>query len=88
MSSIFMPAFFSAWAVAGSGVSSITTGSPPMTVMWCTRARGCTPSSFRPRSLTTIRPAAPSQIWLALAAVHTPPSAMSLTPAMPSSEAS
>ena len=43
------------------------------------------PSDFRPFSLTTMTPEAPSQIWLALAAVSLPPSWMSLTPRMPSS---
>jgi hypothetical protein len=38
--------------------------------------------------LTTITPEAPSQIWLALAAVSLPFSAISLTPRMPSSVAS
>ena len=52
------------------------------------RASGLTPSSFRPFSLTTITPEAPSQIWLALAAVSLPPSASSLTPLMPSMVAS
>ena len=59
-----------------------------MTLMWCTRARGFTPSVFRPLSLTTIRPLAPSQIWLAVAAVQRPPSAISLTLAMLSNVAS
>jgi hypothetical protein len=35
--------------------------------------------------LTTITPEAPSQIWLALAAVSLPFSAISLTPRIPSS---
>jgi len=56
--------------------------------MWWMRASGFTPSAFRPRSLTTSTPLAPSQIWLAVAAVQRPPSAISLTPAMPSSVAS
>ena len=55
--------------MAGSGASSMITGSPPITVMWWMRASGFTPSAFRPFSLTTITPDAPSQIWLALAAV-------------------
>ncbi|MNT37828.1 hypothetical protein D3C72_1739860 [compost metagenome] len=88
MSSIFMPAFCSARCVAGSGASSMMTGSWPSTLMWWMRASGFTPSVFRPRSFTTIRPLAPSQIWLAVAAVQRPPSAMSLTPAMLSSVAS
>ena len=47
-----------------------------------------TPSDFKPFSLTTITPEAPSQIWLALAAVSLPFSAISLTPLMPSRLAS
>ena len=55
--------------------------------MWWMRASGLArPSAFRPRSLTTITPLAPSQIWLALAAVMTPPSCSSFTPPMPSSD--
>ncbi len=61
--------FFSAASVAGSGASSMITGSWPSRLMWCTRASGFTPSAFRPRSLTTITPEAPSQIWLEVAAV-------------------
>src|SRR5258707_505963 len=52
------------------------------------RAIGLTPSDFRPRSLTIMTPEAPSQIWLALAAVSLPFSAISLTPLMPSRVAS
>jgi hypothetical protein len=52
------------------------------------RASGLTPSDFRPFSLTTMTPEAPSQIWLALAAVCLPFSAISLTPLMPSRLAS
>src|ERR1700749_4381514 len=48
------------------------------------RAIGLTPSDFRPFSLTTITPEAPSQIWLAEAAVSLPFSAISLTLRMPS----
>jgi leucyl aminopeptidase len=70
--------------LAGRGASSMITGSPPITVMWWMRASGLTPSALRPFSLTTITPLAPSQIWLALAAVMYPPSRSSLTPAMPS----
>jgi hypothetical protein len=57
-------------------------------VMWWMRASGLTPSCLRPFSLTTITPDAPSQIWLADAAVSLPFSAISLTPLMPSSVAS
>ena len=64
------------------------TGSWPSTDMWWMRASGCTPSAFRPRSLTIITPVAPSQIWLAFAALMQPPSISSFTPAMPSSVAS
>ena len=46
------------------------------------------PSDFRPLSLTTMTPEAPSQIWLALAAVSLPFSAISLTPLMPARLAS
>ncbi len=56
--------------------------------MWWMRASGWTPSAFRPRSLTTITPDAPSQIWLDVAAVSAPPSCSSFTPRMPSSVAS
>jgi hypothetical protein len=54
------------------------TGSCPITLMWWMRASGFTPWAFRPRSFTTITPLAPSQIWLAVAAVMRPPSAMQL----------
>jgi len=88
MSSIFMPALASARCVAGSGASSMITGSCPITLMWWMRASGFTPNALSPRSFTTITPLAPSQIWLAVAAVQRPPSAMSFTPAMLSSVAS
>ncbi|OIQ74198.1 hypothetical protein GALL_441580 [mine drainage metagenome] len=88
MSSTFMPARFSARAVAGIGASSMITGSCPMTDMWWTRASGFTPSSFRPFSDTTITPEAPSQIWLEDAAVSRPFSRSSFTPLMPSRLAS
>ena len=52
--------------------------------MWTMRAIGSTPRAFRPRSLTIITPAAPSQIWLEVAAVSTPFSSSSFTAAMPS----
>ena len=64
------------------------TGSWPSTLMWWMRASGFTPNAFRPRSLTTSTPLAPSQIWLAVAALQRPPSAISLTLAMPSKVAS
>ena len=52
------------------------------------RAIGATPRDLRPFSLTTSTPDAPSQIWLALAAVMLPPSCSSFTLLMPSSVAS
>ena len=88
MSLIFRPAFCRARSVAGMGASSMMTGSWPIMVMWWMRASGFTPRALRPRSFTTITPVAPSQIWLALAAVTTPPSCSSFTLWMPSSVAS
>ena len=64
------------------------TGSPPVTVRLTIRASGVRPCAFSARSLTTMTPLAPSQIWLALAALILPPSLISLTEAMPSSVAS
>mmetsp|Transcript_42588 Transcript_42588/g.76544 ORF Transcript_42588/g.76544 Transcript_42588/m.76544 type:complete len:400 (-) Transcript_42588:462-1661(-) len=71
-SSIFKPAFANAWWVAGTGPSSINTGSMPARPKETTRALGLRPSFCRPRSLQTIIAAAPSQIWDAAAAVSTP----------------
>ena len=45
------------------------TGSCPSTDMWWMRARGRRPWVFRAASLATMSAAAPSQIWLALAAL-------------------
>ena len=52
------------------------------------RASGVRPCAFSAASLTTSTPLAPSQIWLALAALILPPSLSSLTEPMPSRVAS
>ena len=79
MSPIAMPARSSARRVAGIGSSSMMTGSPAVTVSPWMRASGVSPCRFSARSLTTSAPEAPSQIWLALAAVILPPSCSSFT---------
>src|SRR3569833_720481 len=66
-------------SVANSGSSSITTGSPPVTVKLWMRASGLRPCSLSAFSLTTSTALNPSQIWQALAAEITPPSCSSLT---------
>ena len=52
------------------------------------RASGVRPCSFSARSETTSTAAEPSQIWLAEAALITPPSFSNLTAPIPSSVAS
>ena len=69
-----MPAFSSAYAVAGIGAVSIQIGSAPRTLRWWMRARGVRPCSFSARSDTTRIAAAASEIWLETAAVSRPPS--------------
>mmetsp|Transcript_13043 Transcript_13043/g.40679 ORF Transcript_13043/g.40679 Transcript_13043/m.40679 type:complete len:214 (+) Transcript_13043:274-915(+) len=76
-----MPAFLSAFLVAGMGPSSITTGSVPASASATTRARALAPlparaSACRPRSLTIITAAAPSEICEAVPGVSTPPGAI------------
>ena len=67
--------------MAGIGSSSMITGSPAVTVRLWIRASGVRPCAFSAASLTTSTPLAPSQIWLALAALIRPPSLSSLTDA-------
>jgi hypothetical protein len=67
-----MPAFLSAYCVAGIGAVSIHTGSSARTEMWWMRARGFRLCSFTARSLATSIAAAPSQFWLATPAVIDP----------------
>ena len=88
MSSIDRPVFSSAYRVAGIGPVSMNTGSAPRALMWWMRARG-----FRLWSLTACSEAsstalAPSEIWLAIAAVSRPPSTSVLRPAIFSSDVS
>jgi hypothetical protein len=83
MSSIFMPAFFSARWVAGSGASSMITGSWPITRHVVDARQRRDAERLQALSLTTMTPEAPSQIWLAVAAVSVPPSCSSLTPQCP-----
>ena len=52
MSSSVMPAFSSAYAVAGIGAVSMKIGSAPRTDRWWMRARGVRPCSFTARSET------------------------------------
>ena len=59
--SSFMPAFASAWRVAGIGAVSMKIGSSARTLMWCTRARGVRPCSFTARSEATSSADAPSR---------------------------
>ena len=70
------------FSVAGIGASSMITGSWPITVIWWIRAIGVAPIAFSPAALTTSTAAAPSQIWLALAAVIMPPSCSVFMPAI------
>ena len=74
MSSIDMPDFSRAYAVAGMGPVSMKIGSSPRTLMWWMRARGVRPWSATACSEATSRAAAPSLVWLASAAVIRPPS--------------
>ena len=67
-----MTAFFSALSVANSGSSSITTGSPAVTVRLTIFASGLRLYFFSASSLTISTALAPSQIWLDEAAVSTP----------------
>src|SRR6516164_7834641 len=73
-SSIDMPVRFSACWVAGIGAVSIMTGSPPRTDMWWIRARGVRPNRSTAACDAMRRAAAPSEIWLATAAVRMPSS--------------
>ncbi len=83
-----MPARCNARSVANSGSSSMTTGSPAVTVRLWIRAIGVRPCAFSAFSLTIRTAELPSQIWLALAALTVPPSCSSLTDPMPSRVAS
>ena len=64
------------------------TGSPAVSASVWMRASGFSPCAFSARSLTTSMPEAPSQIWLALAALTLPPSRSSFTAPIDSGEAS
>src|ERR1044072_618602 len=88
MSAIFRPARGSSFSAANKGSSSMITGSPAVTVSWWIRASGARPCALSAASETTMTAADPSQIWLAEAALITPPSLSNLTEAMPSRLAS
>mmetsp|Transcript_13743 Transcript_13743/g.42936 ORF Transcript_13743/g.42936 Transcript_13743/m.42936 type:complete len:310 (-) Transcript_13743:513-1442(-) len=79
MSLMARPALPRTCSVAGTGPSSITTGSRAARPSATTRALGRRPSRCRPRSLQTSRAAAPSQICEAAAAVSTPFARMGLS---------
>mmetsp|Transcript_6548 Transcript_6548/g.18381 ORF Transcript_6548/g.18381 Transcript_6548/m.18381 type:complete len:218 (+) Transcript_6548:296-949(+) len=72
MSFISNPARFRAAAVAGTGPSSMMTGSAPTTASETTLACGVKPNFLRPFSLQTRTAEAPSQIWEDVAAVMMP----------------
>mmetsp|Transcript_47398 Transcript_47398/g.101395 ORF Transcript_47398/g.101395 Transcript_47398/m.101395 type:complete len:385 (+) Transcript_47398:199-1353(+) len=71
-SSIFSPNFSSTFWEAGTGPSSMITGSVPTSSSPTSLAMGFTPSFSRPRSLQISTAAAPSQIWEDTAGVITP----------------
>mmetsp|Transcript_5920 Transcript_5920/g.23453 ORF Transcript_5920/g.23453 Transcript_5920/m.23453 type:complete len:214 (+) Transcript_5920:259-900(+) len=78
------PVFASTFLVAGMGPSSITTGSEPASASPTMRARALAPlpclrRCSRPRSLTIMTAAAPSEICEAVPGVSTPPGAMVLS---------
>ena len=74
MSSIDSPVFSSAYRVAGIGPVSMNTGSAPRALMWWMRARGLSLWSLTACSDASSTALAPSEIWLAIAAVSRPPS--------------
>ncbi|MET9535848.1 hypothetical protein ABZY02_35745 [Streptomyces sp. NPDC006649] len=88
MSSMDMPAFFSAYAVAGMGADSIRMGSSPRTERWWIRARGVSPCSRTARSDASSMADAPSETWDETPAVSRPPSTTGFSPAIFSSEVS
>ncbi len=88
MSSIDRPVFFSAYSVAGIGPVSMNTGSAPRALMWWIRARGLRPCSLTACSDASRTALAPSEIWLAIAAVSRPPSESVFNPAIFSSDVS
>ncbi|CAG7228674.1 hypothetical protein PICSAR26_02218 [Mycobacterium avium subsp. paratuberculosis] len=68
------------------GPVSMNTGSAARALMWWMRARGCRPWSLTARSEASSTALAPSEIWLAIAAVSRPPSTSGLRPAIFSSD--
>src|SRR6266511_2419009 len=73
MSSRVRPAFLRTRWVAGIGALSIITGSAPARAMACTRARGRRSKRRTADSDASSNAAAPSEIWLEVAAVMRPP---------------
>ena len=85
MSSMVMPASFSAFLVASTGPSPMISGDSPETPVEITRASGVRPSSAAFVSDMTISAAAPSLSGQALPAVIRPSGRNTgLSPAMPS----
>ncbi len=72
-SSIRIPVLRSAYSVAGIGALSMKMGSAPRTLRWWMRARGVRSCAFTAASEATRTALAPSEIWLASAAVRVPP---------------
>ena len=66
----------------------MNTGSAPRALMWWMRARGVRPWSLTACSDANNTALAPSEIWLAIAAVSRPPSTRVFRPAIFSSEVS
>src|SRR3569832_1894286 len=84
MSLTFKPSFLSTFGTAKTGPMPISSGSHPATAKPRKRPRGFRLFFDANSSLTTTHAPAPSENWLALPAVITPPGSAGLLPLMPS----
>ena len=73
MSSTFRPAFFNSLGIANTGPMPISSGSQPATAKPRKTPSGCKPLAAAACALMTMDIEAPSENWLALPALMTPP---------------